>query len=968
MKKQILLKSVAVAVSLALAGCGGSSSTTVTNDDGGTTTARGFSLPNEISAVPASAAASASTTRSVSASSFGRAIRALASADLPPDSDYAKATGRTFVEEPALEQFDIIEQVLTSMAQTNYADEVGNGAYKAVITWEEDQDGVDVKSLQTWTVKSELVSGNHPVTGASQQVNVVQAWIPEIDPDTGNEMLIKAQFDIYTSASVAADGSFNDYGEWDLNVYFQADPNAVDSAAPQGFFAASTRIDSSGVTTLKITDQGVRNEFGLLEQMKGILVRSATTGYGKVEYPDWEQCYNPGSGVDCTDPALTAFPVSSAAYSYNDAYLAVQQGSSAVAFKDRDLAGAIKMVHRYGLFYADADSTNGIAEGDSVEKQMTFGFPVKFQMTALSDPSKQFEAWGYYGAWQGRHELWGAEDGVVIDDGVNTAPTVFTKADVLPGQTPATYTLAEFAGTFTKRNLEDASLTDIQGVPVQTWLNNNFELFNMNGEWRYCDDGYIDWINYDPATPSTLSCLDRVTNQEKTGTALVQGFSLFDLTQLAQSEGDQRWINIAGEDQADPLNPQYKQYLYLDADPQITGFTFTSAGLYEAGNEFDPDTGRLLPNSPAALIDPSAVPGLMVDVSGALYIQYVGFDPLVTSTTTGWVEKGISGIDPVTGEPTFSGTDTPFNPSREEEYYINAAGNNFIVKRTDTVDAAASYDVKRELQTAANPLNTDAVASASILPPGTSYLASPWNGDIKYTLIEDPTDANYLLLEVLSDASGNSTAGDIAETQWGLMAYDSSDQPLAMSSGTATPVNVDEYGYPVDPAQRPVEFNWEKPGDGQSWGKQRFLKETGSGSYVILSDAIALTNVAVQDSAGNAKGTLNLQFDGWMYGIPDVYGELSQNDWVMTPDIAGKVVHIAAGTEATGSDGTRYFVKPLDTSLFLGVVSTFPNGTQPDITQADSVDLTSVPGYTPHNMGATPTGTVVKYTEGNAVE
>ncbi len=966
MNRPILLKGAAVAVALALAGCGGSSSTSTS--DGGTTTTtttQGFDLPSEISAVPAtSASAATTTTRSVT--SFGGAIRALTALGLPPDSDYVNAKGRTFVEEPALEQFDIIEQVLTSMAQTHYADEVGNGPYKAVITWEEDQDGVDVKSLQTWTIKSEMVDGTHPTTGASQQVNVVQAWIPEIDPDSGTEMLIKAQFDIYTSASIAADGSFNDYGEWDLNVYFQADPNAVDSAAPQGFFAATARIDSSGVTTLKIADQGVRNEFGLLEQMKGILVRSAGSGYGQVEYPDWEQCYNPASAVDCNDPALTTFPTGSAAYAYNDAYLAVQQGSDPVVYKDRDLAGAIKMVHRYGLFYADADASSGIEEGDSVERQMSFGFPVKFQMAALNNPSVEFEAWGYYGAWQGRHELWGAEKGLVIDDGVNASPTVFTRADVPPGQVAPSYTLAEFAGTFTKRNLEPASLADIEGVPVQTWLNDNLELFNMNGEWRFCDDGYIDWATVDPATPSSLSCLDRTTAQEKSGTGLVQGFSLFDVSGLAQSEGDQRWISINGEDSSDPLNPQFKTYLYLDADPLLQGFTFTSAGFYEAGTSFDPDSGRMLPDTPAALLDPAAVPALFVSISGALYIEYVGFAD-TSVTTTGWVEKGISGVDPMTGEPAFSGVDTPFTPSREEEYYINAAGNNFIVKRTDTVDAESAYDVKRELQVAANPLNTDAGASASILPAGTSYLATPWDGNVKYTLVEDPSAANYLLLEVLSDASGNSSAGDIAETQWGLMAYNSAGQPLAMVGGSATPVSVDAYGYPTDPAQRPLEFNWEKPGDGQSWGKQRFLKDS-SGAYMILSDPIALTNVAVQDSAGNAKGTLNLQFDGWMYGIPDVYGELAQNGWMMTPDIAAKVVHIAAGTEATGSDGTRYFVKPLDTSLFLGVVSAFPNGTQPDIAQSGNVDLTTVPSYSAHGMGATPSGTVVKYTEGNAVE
>ena len=965
MSKKMVMKGVAMAVTLALAGCGGGgdSTTTTSSDSGDTTLTKGFSLPSEISAVPASNSAS---TRSVApVSSFGGAVRALTASLLPADSDYANAVSRTYIEEPALEQFDIIEQVLKSVAQTNYADEVGNGPYDAVITWEEDQDGVDVKSLQTWTVQSDMVDGTHPDTGVAQQVNVVKAWIPEVDPETGQEMLIKAQFDIYASANVAADGSFTDYGEWDLNVYFDADPNGVDAADPQGFFAASARTDSNGVTTLKINEQGMYNEFNLVEKRQGILVRSASQGYGKVQYPDWDQCYNPGSGIDCTDPSLTEFPSGSAGYSYNDVYLAVQESGASAVYKDRNLDGAIKMVHRYGVYYADADTTKGIAEGESVEKKLNFGFPVKFQTTALNDPSVQFEAWGFYGAWQGRHELWGAENGVVVDDGTNTntTATVFTRADVPPGEVAPTYTLAEFAGTFTKRTLADATLNDILGVPVQTWLNNRTDLFNISGEWRYCD-GDVDWANYDGVNASTLSCLDRATGTEKTGTGLVQGFDLFDLTSLVLSGTDQRWIFIGGEDRTDPAQPQFKEYVYLDADPQISGFTFSGAGFYEAGNNFDPSTGQSLPNSPAVVLDPAVVPMLSVGINGAIYIQYVGFQDTV-NYPTGWVEKGVSEIDPQTGQPVFSGVDTSFSPKQGEEYYINAMGINYIVKRKDVTDTEADYDVKRELQTAATPANTN--ATATVLPAGTSYLATPWNQDVKYELVADPSDPNYLLLVVQSDATGTSNPGDLAQTQWGLMAYDSNGLPLAVIDGVVTAVTVDEYGFPVDPTQRPVEFNWETPSDAQSWGKQRFLKDA-NGDYVILDNPVVLNNVAVQDSAGNAMGTLNLQFDGWMQGMPDVYGELAQNDWQMTPEIAGKVLYIAEGTEATGEDGTRYFIKPLDTSLFLGVVTAFPNGSQPDITLADGVDLTTVPSYSAHNMGAVPTGTVVKYTEGNAVE
>ncbi len=72
-------------------------------------------------------------------------LHALASAvsDLPAASDYSKASTRKFVEERSLEQFDIIEQVMSALAQTNYADQanINAGPYKAMIAWEDEQNG-----------------------------------------------------------------------------------------------------------------------------------------------------------------------------------------------------------------------------------------------------------------------------------------------------------------------------------------------------------------------------------------------------------------------------------------------------------------------------------------------------------------------------------------------------------------------------------------------------------------------------------------------------------------------------------------------------------------------------------------------------------------------------------------------------------------------------------------------------------
>ncbi len=112
--------------------------------------------------------------------------------------------------------------------------------------------------------------------------------------------------------------------------------------------------------------------------------------------------------------------------------------------------------------------------------------------------------------------------------------------------------------------------------------------------------------------------------------------------------------------------------------------------------------------------------------------------------------------------------------------------------------------------------------------------------------------------------------------------------------------------------------------------------------------------------------TLSLQFDGWMHGLPDMYHELAKNNWQMTADISAKVVNIPTGTAAT--DGTNnFYIKPLEISMFLAAVPSNTAGV-PDITSAAGVDLGAVPIFTAHSMGAKPKGTVVKYSEGKAVE
>lgn len=953
---------VPLAVVVGLTACGGggggsatSTTTTTTNSDGETlsSVATGFAVPSEISAVPVSDSSSSSAAQPRSFRSAVRSLaKAVAATDLGATTDYAKATPRTYVEERTLDQFSIIETVLKALGQTNYADStvINTGAYKAMVSFEEESKGRATKSLQTWTVDSRMIVGTIPtdVTGnTTGDINRVMVWIPETDGSTGQEQTIKAEFRIFTPATVAADGSFLDYGEWDMNVYFNADPTAADATAPQGYFAASARITSTG-STLKVHDReqgrGPQSVANSVEEMKGILVREGTSGYGKVEFPDWESCWD-NNGQACAG----GVPVKAAEYAYNATRLGVRDVdengvAGAATYKDRDLTGAIRVVHRYGLFYADANSGAGIAEGEDVLKKLSFGFPISYQV--LADNNTAYTTFGYYGAWQGRHQLWGQEGFTAIGGGT---PTVFTRQDVAPGETAPTYTLKEFDGTFVKRTLVAASLSDIANIPVETWLNKHFDLTFSGGNWTYCD-GFIEWLGSPPAP----QCVKR------DGTGAKAMSTLSDFNSFKGDDTGRKFVNI-GRD----VSGTWTQYVYLAT--AAGGVNFTTAGFYPA------QMGQqgLQPVSGGSRYAPNDGDRLAIDIGGSIYVAYTGqFNG--PTTTTGWVQKTLTEFDQRTWQPTFSNTDTAFTPERGLEYYLNANGTNFVVKRTDAgndpnVLEAADFSAKVELQAAGNPTN-----ASSLLPAGTHHLGTPWRPEVQYSFVSNSNSSNFLMLVYLNDDAaqeGDQTGTVVDSDIWGLQAFDANGDPLSSSN---TVVTVDEFGIPANGQPQPVQFNWEYAGNGENWGKQQFLKNVSDGSYVLLGDPIVLTNVTVHDSAHNVMTPLNLQYDGWMHGMPDIYQELAKNEWVMTPDIGGKARHIHDGTEVTDANNVRYFVKALETSLFLGVVA--QDGSSPSLDPAAAVDLSAVPNFVAHGMGAIPTtdadgnAVAVKFSEGKVIE
>lgn len=450
-----------------LAGCGGGGGTAASQPPTTPTptpTATGIALPQEVSAIPAN-----NGTASVQTMGLRARFQAVADAasQLPMDSDYQTAITSRFVDEPALQVFDIIDTILKAVAQTHYADSgnVNAGPYKAMVAWYDDEKGQTVKQMQTWIINSQMVDGS----------NIVSVW-PQ-----GDNMPGAVEVKIDQAPTRAADGSYSDYGKWSISAKFDPDGNY--------YFVARADIDNDGMTVLTINQKELDDVGGYQVKTvtKATVHKADGSGYGQIKMPKYEACdpnnVPPGETNPCASGSVPEVKVE---YAYNQAYVTYEKFDSndnpiakSQIFKDRDQS--VDMAYQYGLYDAD---------GSDVQKAKSFGFPVTY---TDGDGTEQ----AYYGSWQGLHQLW-TPDGSTVQDG-----TAVTRADVPPEQSAPSYTVKSFPGSFAKRTLVGSDIGQLLNLPVQAFINNNLTLVydGANNVWDECVNP--DWSTYPMSCGST---------------------------------------------------------------------------------------------------------------------------------------------------------------------------------------------------------------------------------------------------------------------------------------------------------------------------------------------------------------------------------------------------------------------------------------------------------------------------------
>jgi hypothetical protein len=338
-----------------LAACGGGTSAGSGNSGSGSGVS-GIDVPKEISALP--------TTSSEGGATNALVIRRTSALAADAGTDYSEAQTFKFVDEQALAQFSIFNTIFKALGQTHYADaeNVNAGPYGAMVDWEDKGGSSTGKQLIPWVVDSKMTTD-----ASGKTVNQVKVWM-EMDMGDGQMHLVKVALDIYEAPTQRADGSYADYGVWNINAKF--DENAT------GYFAASCTRDASGHSVILLHERDPNKGGGpgsgppaQFQETKGILNRSDASGYGVIDFPDENSCHSP----DCQPEQTTV------AYAYNASHVGLQSDSDPVVYKDR--TSAVDVVNRYGLY----DATTG----EDVTKSHSFGFPIKY----VDDAGVQH--WGY---------------------------------------------------------------------------------------------------------------------------------------------------------------------------------------------------------------------------------------------------------------------------------------------------------------------------------------------------------------------------------------------------------------------------------------------------------------------------------------------------------------------------------------------------------------------------------------------
>lgn len=317
---------------------------------------KGFSLPSSIETVPSNSSTEQNALRVVSSGSLIDSQPTTAISKLESNTEKTDMEKDTFsmrIWEKDLDQFQIIDQLLSALKQTRYEDSafLNKGPYAALIRWEEDN------KIEKWIVDSKIVTVNGRIA------NQVDFWIDNKDG------LIEARFNIFAAAT-----DLSRYGEWTAQAkMYTADKNL------RGQFAANTMMNENGQAVIRVHHENMGGDQDY--KFRGKLVLKDDNGSGI--FDNGEKIFN---------------------YAYNNQHLLIKKDDLEITCKNRNIYEDLTL--DYNVYNSD---------GANINRVKKFGFPLKLQGEEASNKYYYYGAYhNRHGLYTNNNESVPAEGSILL--------------------------------------------------------------------------------------------------------------------------------------------------------------------------------------------------------------------------------------------------------------------------------------------------------------------------------------------------------------------------------------------------------------------------------------------------------------------------------------------------------------------------------------------------------------------------
>jgi hypothetical protein len=408
-----------------LSGCGGGSSSSTTTSSGSVSA---LTVAEKVSVVDAQSEQSTSSVSPLSVD-FERARLAITA--VPADSDYNKDKTIIFVEERSAETFNLVNEILCMIAQSQYDDMLNKGDYKAQIDvkqCEQENDSASTAGQQSqnkssastmpeyalWTVNSSRADSSSP--------HIVKAWIHESASGFDPAKVI------FTNTVITEGKSdTNPYGIFTMNFKAYPEVNGTVDTSGDPIFKGllkAERDSATGKVLLKfVVSGGFDTPDGTMSFTEAATLERAadgSTGGGTVSTVN----------VDSGSTVQTQFD-----FAFDQNYFLREDALGNKICLDRNSFD--EATWRYGLY----NSTTGS------RVNLNSGFPVRTE--------DGVHGWvGYYGMW------------FPMDVSITNGATVYRET-YGQGGTATPYQVFIASGRLVKHEKKQLTLADIENIPLQ---------------------------------------------------------------------------------------------------------------------------------------------------------------------------------------------------------------------------------------------------------------------------------------------------------------------------------------------------------------------------------------------------------------------------------------------------------------------------------------------------------------------